>query len=197
MKYQFYTLLFLSLFLVFNSGCSSDTDSKNDNKSTISFTINGNVTNDYIGHKITFTRNTFSYLPDDEQNAISLRTGEYEDIIGNDSLEYRLANDSENSIYIRITSDDIGTYDTNDNQSSPMYITLTTRDGKTYKSSNSEWPKKLLSVTISDSSKNRLTGTFTATLNAYYEENYGLYYDKDLSEEGQLYVNGEFDIVRQ
>jgi len=190
----------MSLFCCF-IGCSGSDDSNgggSENQSTVSYIIDGNVTNDYdyIDNRITFIRNTFEYLPDDEQNAMTIRVHEYQDIIGIESLDYRTSNDFSNSIYIRITNSGIGTYSFNsETESSPMYIRITTRDGNTYKSSISD-AGKMLSVTISESTENRLVGTFTATLNAYYEENGALYYNQELSEGGQFYVNGEFDLVK-
>ena len=86
-------------------------------------------------------------------------------------------------------------FDCEVDESSQMFLRIEGRDGKTYKSECNFFSKKLLSVTITESSANRLKGTFTATLDVYYFQDDALNYDQELSEEGQLYVNGEFDVA--
>ena len=205
MKITPFKMFVISFNLLLIFGCSGnnseDGESSNSEESTISFTIAGNIEGGYIGEEINFTRYNFEYLADNEQNAISISTnipdeGVFQDIIGSDSLEYQTAHEYHNSIYIRITDKTVGTYSFNPetDTTSSMYLTIGMRDNKVYKSSG-KWPdQKLLSITITESSSNRLKGTFTANLNVYYYQDGVLYYDQELSELGQLHVNGEFDV---
>lgn len=204
MKSMLIKVLFLGFVLTIINGCgegssdSSDGGGGGDEPSTISFSIDGNISGGSIGERINFTRYNFDYMDDSEQNAMSINSeGNSQDILGSDSYEYRTSHEYSNSIYIRIADMAVGTYsfDCEVDEISQMYLTIEGRDGKTYKSQCNAFFEKFLSVTITENSADRLKGTFTATLDVFYVQDGALYYDQELSEEGQLYVNGEFDVI--
>jgi len=199
------SILALGLVAILTCSCggggSSDggNNGGGDEPSTISFTIDGNISGgSVIGEQISFTRYNFDYVEDSEQNAMSINVVDnFQDILGTDSYDYITSHEYYNSIYIRISDVAVGTYsfDCDVDESSQMYLRIEGRDGKTYKSNCNYFFKKMMSVNIEESSSNRLKGSFTATLDVFYFQDGGLYYDQEISEEGQLYVNGEFDVA--
>jgi len=205
MKSMFSKLYLIGFIIIILNSCGDGSSDSGDGggssgtePSTISFTIDGNISGGSIGEQISFTRYNFDYIDDSEQNAMSINAeGNYQDILGTDSYNYRTSNEYYNSIYIRIADTIVDTYsfDCEVDESSQMYLRIEGRDGKTYKSECNFFSKKLLSVTITESSASRLKGTFTATLDVYYSQDGVLHFDQELSGEGQLYVNGEFNVA--